>query len=93
MDRGRVVGFFESSDQGALDELVARASRLAQPRWVLRLPTVNASLNALCAVLLDRRLVLDPPSAGHLAAASPHIRPGGAGSSLLARLSRPFEAT
>ena len=52
VDRGRVVGFFESSDQAALDELVARASRLAQPGWVLRLPTVNASLNALCAVFL-----------------------------------------
>jgi protein SCO1 len=52
VDHGRVVGFFESSDQTALDELVSRAIRLAQPRWVVRLPTVNASLNALCAVLL-----------------------------------------
>ena len=34
VDRGRIVGFFESSDQGALDALVARASRLAQPSWV-----------------------------------------------------------
>jgi protein SCO1 len=50
--QGRVVGFFESSDPAALDDLVARASRLAQPRWVLGLPAVNASLNALCAVLL-----------------------------------------
>jgi protein SCO1 len=50
--RGRVVGLFESSDPTSLDELVARASRLAQPRWVLELPAVNASLNALCAVLL-----------------------------------------
>ena len=31
VDRGRIVGFFESSDQDALDELVARASRLALP--------------------------------------------------------------
>ena len=45
-DRGRVVGFFESNEPAALDELVARASRLAQPGWVLRLPAVNASLNA-----------------------------------------------
>jgi len=52
VDRGQIVGFFESSDQDALDALVARASRLALPRWVRTLPTVNASLNALCAALL-----------------------------------------
>jgi protein SCO1/2 len=50
--RGRVVGLFESSDSTSLEELVARANRLAQPQWVLGLPAVNASLNALCAVLL-----------------------------------------
>ena len=52
VDKGRVVGFFESSDPVAVDELVARASRLTQPPWVLGLPAVNASLNALCAVFL-----------------------------------------
>jgi len=52
VDRGQIVGFFESSDQGALDALVARATRLALPRWVRILPTLNASLNALCAALL-----------------------------------------
>jgi protein SCO1 len=52
VDRGRVAGFFESTDQGALDELVARVSRLAQPGWVRGLPAVNASLNALCALFL-----------------------------------------
>jgi protein SCO1 len=52
VDHGRVVGFFETTDPIALDELVARATRLAQPRWVHVLPTVNASLNALCALLL-----------------------------------------
>jgi len=52
VDRGRVVGFFESSDPGALDELVARASRLSQPSWVRQLPSLNASLNALCSVFL-----------------------------------------
>jgi len=52
VDRGRIVGFFESSDEDALDALVARASRLALPRWVRTLPTVNASLNAVCAALL-----------------------------------------
>ena len=52
VDRGQVVGFFESRDPKALDELVARASRLALPGWVRGLPAVNASLNALCALLL-----------------------------------------
>jgi protein SCO1 len=52
VDHGRVAGFFESSDTRALDELVASARWRAQPSWVRRLPTVNASLNALCAVFL-----------------------------------------
>ncbi len=52
MDRGRVVGFFESSDPRALDDLVARARRLATAKLGTGLPTVNASLNALCAVFL-----------------------------------------
>jgi len=52
VDRGRITGFFESTDPSALDELVANARRRAQPGWVRGLPTVNASLNALCAVFL-----------------------------------------
>jgi protein SCO1 len=52
VDRGRIVGFFDSSDPHALDALVARARQRAQPLWVRTLPAVNASLNALCAVLL-----------------------------------------
>jgi protein SCO1/2 len=52
VDHGRVVGFFESTDPEALDELVVRASRLAQPAWVRGLPSINASLNALCAIFL-----------------------------------------
>jgi protein SCO1 len=52
VDRGRLVGFFESDDPAALDSLVARARHRAQPPWVRTLPSVNASLNALCAVLL-----------------------------------------
>lgn len=52
VDHGRVVGFFETSEASSLDQLVARATRLALPGWVRGLPTVNASLNALCAVLL-----------------------------------------
>jgi protein SCO1/2 len=52
VDHGRVAGFFESNDPRALDELVASARWRAQPSWVRGLPTVNASLNALCAVFL-----------------------------------------
>jgi len=52
VDRGRIVGFFESDDPAALDALVARASQRAQPPWIRVLPTINASLNALCAALL-----------------------------------------
>jgi protein SCO1/2/putative membrane protein len=52
VDRGRIFGFFESSNPDALDALVARASRQALPSWVRTLPAVNASLNALCGALL-----------------------------------------
>ena len=52
MERGRVVGLFDSNDPSALDTLVGRARRSAIPGWVRALPTVNASLNALCACLL-----------------------------------------
>jgi protein SCO1/2/putative membrane protein len=52
VDRGRIVGFFESNDPAALASLIARARQSAQPSWVRSLPTVNASLNGLCAVLL-----------------------------------------
>jgi protein SCO1/2/putative membrane protein len=48
----RVIGFFDSSDARALDELVSRARRLAQSGWVRSLPALNASLNALCALFL-----------------------------------------
>jgi protein SCO1 len=52
VDRGRIVGFFESDDEQALAALVARAGRLSLPAWVHVLPTLNATLNALCAALL-----------------------------------------
>ena len=52
VEGGQVVGFFESSDPAALDALVARARRLALPGWIRMLPTLNASLNGLSAVLL-----------------------------------------
>ena len=47
VDHGRIVGFFESSNAHALDELVGSAALAPpQPGWVRSLPTVNASLNA-----------------------------------------------
>jgi protein SCO1 len=52
LDRGRVVGYFDSNDPKDVEILVAKARRLALPVWVRMLPTVNASLNALSAALL-----------------------------------------
>ncbi len=52
VDRGQIVGFFDSSDSQSLDALVSRASRLSLPSWVRMLPAVNAGLNSLCAAFL-----------------------------------------
>jgi len=52
VDRGRVVGLFDSNEPAALGSLVGQAKRRALPGWVRALPTVNASLNALCALFL-----------------------------------------
>jgi protein SCO1/2/putative membrane protein len=52
VDRGRVVGLFDSQDPRAIESLLAQARRRAQPDWVRSLPAVNASLNAICAMLL-----------------------------------------
>ena len=52
VDGNRVVAYFDSNDAAALDELVARAHRLAAPSWTRSQPALNASLNATCAVLL-----------------------------------------
>ncbi|MDR3621386.1 MAG: DUF420 domain-containing protein [Paludisphaera borealis] len=52
VDRGRIVGLFDSQDSKALDELITQAKRRALPRWVRALPAVNASLNGLCTILL-----------------------------------------
>src|SRR5205823_7967533 len=52
VDRGRIVGLFESDDPEAVDALVAQARRRALPQWVRLLPTLNASLNALSGALL-----------------------------------------
>ena len=52
LDRGRVVGFFDSNDPKDVELLIAKARRRALPGWVKILPTVNASLNALSGALL-----------------------------------------
>jgi protein SCO1/2/putative membrane protein len=52
IDRGQIVGLFESNDSKALDALVVQARRRALPAWVRALPTVNAGLNGLSACLL-----------------------------------------
>ena len=52
VDRGRVVGLFDSNEPAALGSIVEQAKRRALPGWVRALPTVNASLNALCALFL-----------------------------------------
>ena len=52
VDRGRVVGLFDSNEPAALRSLVEQAKRRALPGWIRTLPTVNASLNAVCALLL-----------------------------------------
>lgn len=61
VDRGRVVGFFDSTDPKAVDALVVEARRRAgppAPGWVRRLPAVNATLNGTCALLLALGWVL-----------------------------------
>ena len=58
VDRGRIVGLYDSQDPAALDDLITKARRLGSPRWVRALPAVNASLNGLCTILLLTGLVL-----------------------------------
>ena len=52
IEDGHVIGLFESSNPTSLEALVAQASRRALPVWVKNLPTLNASLNGVCAILL-----------------------------------------
>jgi protein SCO1/2/putative membrane protein len=52
LDRGRIIGLFDSTEPAALDDLVVQARRRALSGWVRSLPPVNASLNGLCACLL-----------------------------------------
>jgi protein SCO1/2/putative membrane protein len=61
VDRGRVVGYYSSTDPKAVAALVAEARRRdpgPPPAWVKRLPAVNAGLNATCACLLALGWVL-----------------------------------
>jgi len=52
VDRGnRVVGFYDADEPGAVERLAKRAVAL-DLGWVYRLPTLNASLNGTCAILL-----------------------------------------
>lgn len=58
VDRGnRVVGYFDADDPAAVARLVKRARGL-DLGWVLRLPALNATLNASCSVLLVLGLAL-----------------------------------
>ena len=52
VDRGHLVGLFDSNDATAIKELVSEASRRSRPAWVAILPSVNATLNGICAILL-----------------------------------------
>lgn len=52
VDRGMVVGFFDSTDPKAIDALIAWARRLGAATWVRSLPALNATLNGTCALLL-----------------------------------------
>ena len=52
VDRGRIVGLFDSNEPAALNALTEQAKRRALPGWIRAMPTINASLNALCALFL-----------------------------------------
>ncbi len=58
LDRGnRIIGYYNAEDGQALERLLTQARHLgAKPSHLL--PSVNASLNGLCAVLLVTALVL-----------------------------------
>ena len=52
VDRGRLVGLFDSRDPAALDALIVKARRMALPAGIRALPALNATLNGLCTILL-----------------------------------------
>ncbi|MFO0953662.1 MAG: DUF420 domain-containing protein [Isosphaeraceae bacterium] len=72
VDRGKIVGFYDSNEREAVESLVAKVSALAHepPAWARRLPAVNASLNGVCAVLLlaGWSLIRKGNARGHAAA-------------------------
>ncbi len=72
VDRGRVIGLFDSNEPAALAALVEQAKRKALPAWIRTLPSVNAGLNALSALLL---LVGWRAIRSHVAQPAPRTRP------------------
>jgi len=55
VDRGKVAGYYDSTDPKEVEALVAEARRRSgpmAPAWARRLPPVNAGLNGACAALL-----------------------------------------
>lgn len=57
---GGVVGYFDSNDPKAVDDLLNKARKLDHPApsWAIKLPAVNATLNGTCAALLALGWVL-----------------------------------
>ncbi len=58
LDHGRIVGIFDSTDPEAVDAIVRKARRRSLPAWVAALPSINAGLNGLSAILLFAGWVL-----------------------------------
>jgi protein SCO1/2/putative membrane protein len=58
VNRGKVVGFFDSTDPKAIDTLTVFARRLDAVDWVRKLPALNATLNGTCALLLTLGWIL-----------------------------------
>ena len=76
VDRGRIIGLFDSNDPAALDSLLAQARRRATPAWIRVLPSVNASLNALCALFLVLGWILIRRRPGASAVGEVRLEPG-----------------
>ncbi len=58
LDHGRIIGIFDSTDAEAVDAMVRKARRRSLPTWVAALPSINAGLNGLSALLLFAGWVL-----------------------------------
>ncbi len=61
VDRGRIVGLFDSNEPAALTSLSEQAKRRALPGWIRAMPTINASLNAVLCPVSYCRLELHTP--------------------------------